>query len=161
MKLLYLVKHPKASLNNLQVEDIDRPLKGKGVREAYSLSAYLKAEKVDPQLILSSPANRCWHTSQIIARSLEYSMNRIQLSIDLYKGGKDQLLRTLTGLSDQYDSVMLVGHDPALTNLLNRYSREPYDKLSAGGVVGMKFRTEKWKNLPKSKGKLLFYQRPA
>lgn len=160
MKLLYLVKHPKASLIDERINDIDRPLKGKGVRDAYALSAQLKEEKVDPQLILSSPAIRCWHTSQIVARTLEYSLNRIQISLALYEGGQEQILKMIVGLSDQYDSIMLVGHDPALTNLLNRYSRKAYDKIPSGGVIGLRFRTEKWKNLPGSKGKMIFSKRP-
>lgn len=160
MKLLYLVKHPKASLIDVRVNDVDRPLKGKGIRDAYAMSAFLKEKKIDPQLILSSHANRCWHTSQIVARELEYSMNRIQISLALYEGGKEQVLQTIVGLSDQFDSIMLVGHDPALTNLANHYSKKAYDKMPSGGVIGLKFRTETWKNLPTSKGKLLFYKRP-
>ncbi|HBF20268.1 MAG TPA: histidine phosphatase family protein, partial [Cryomorphaceae bacterium] len=71
MKKLYLVRHAKSSWKEEGVHDMDRPLKGRGVRDAYNTSQWLREQGDRPEFIISSPATRALHTALIFSRNLE------------------------------------------------------------------------------------------
>ena len=60
MKTLYIVRHAKSSWKYESVEDIDRPLKERGIKDAHLLSKYLTKEIEKPDVFVSSSANRAF-----------------------------------------------------------------------------------------------------
>ncbi|NEQ49937.1 MAG: histidine phosphatase family protein [Leptolyngbya sp. SIO3F4] len=160
MKTVYLVRHAKSSWKDSELSDIDRPLKAKGVEDAYGLAELIAKRKICPDLMLASTAVRAFHTGVILARQIEYPVHRIKVKENIYESNKEELFEELGQTTDDLDSVMIVGHDPALTNFANHYIRKPKEKIPTSSVLCLKIDSDTWKNLKSSKGKLDFFETP-
>jgi phosphohistidine phosphatase len=160
MKTLLLVRHAKSSWNDANVSDMDRPLKRSGIKDALEVSGKLKALKCVPDILITSPAVRAMTTALIFARTLNYHYNRIVINEMVYDFSKDTLLPLLRNLDDKYDVVMLVGHDPAFTYLLNDLTGKAFEKMPTASVAKINFGVKHWQKITPGKGKLLFLESP-
>lgn len=160
MKTLLLVRHAKSSWNDADISDMDRPLKRSGVKDALAVSEKIKSLRVLPDLIITSPAVRAVTTALIFARTLKYHYNRITINDIAYDFSKDALLPLIRNVDDKYDSVMLVGHDPALTYLLNDLTGKVFDKTPTSSVVKISFRVKHWHKIMPGNGKFIFMESP-
>lgn len=147
MKTVYLVRHAKSSWDNPDLDDRDRPLKGRGIRDAHLMAARL-AEKVQcvPAMV-SSPATRALHTAHIFARNFGQTMDFIQTDEVLYEISVAQLIRYLRQLSDTMDSVMVFGHNPTHTAFLNHCVDRMIDNIPTAGIACLRFDVRVWKDL--------------
>lgn len=160
MKTLLLVRHAKSSWSDADISDIDRPLKRSGVKNAIEVSEKLKSLKISPDIIITSPAVRAMATALIFARILKYHYNRIIINEIVYDFSKEALLPLLRNLDDKYDSAMLVGHDPALTYLLNDLTGKAFEKTPTSSVAKISFRVKCWEKIMPGNGKLVFLESP-
>ena len=157
MKTLYLVRHAKASWED-NVHDWERQLTEIGVERAHNVSRALKTRKVKPDKILSSYAFRALNTAVLLALDLKYPINDIELRSEIYEKRAIDMLDMLRKQDDKYSSIMLVGHDPAITELYNMLTRKLLLKLSTGSAAGIEFSIKKWKDLGSKQGKTLFIE---
>jgi len=146
-KQLFIVRHGKSSWEYENVDDIDRPLKVKGINDAYAMAKRLESRNKHPQLIISSPANRALHTSTIFARVLKYPLNNLRLNEVIYNGGEDEILQLIKETDDSVSSVMIFGHNPVFTDLSNLFLKDELDKLPTAGITSLNFKAEKWKDI--------------
>ena len=77
MKTLFLVRHAKSSRDDPVLPDKDRPLNERGMRDASRVGEQLAKRDANPDLILSSPAQRALTTAEIVARKLHYRLKDI------------------------------------------------------------------------------------
>lgn len=158
MKTIYLVRHGKSSWpGDERISDSDRPLKVKGIVQVQRTADKLKNRQCYPDLIVSSPANRTLHTALIIAKTLDYPANRITIKPDLYGSDHTGIEAVIKGLKDDYDHVMIFGHDPSLTNFANKLTKKSKEKIPTASVVAIELETNEWRAIDKSKGKQLFF----
>ena len=80
MKTLYIVRHAKSSWEYDGIEDIDRPLKKRGINDAYLMSKVLNEEINRPDVFLSSSANRALHTSVIFCNRFKYPLSNLKIN---------------------------------------------------------------------------------
>lgn len=159
MKTIYLVRHAKSSWKEEGLQDMDRPLKGRGVRDAYSTSEWLAEQGCTPDHVVSSPATRALHTAIIFSKNLELPVNDIQLEAGIYHAGSKELMNILRGLDDEFSSVMLFGHNPTITDFVNKCIDHRIDNVPTTGVACLRFDAEQWKDLGK-KAELVFFDYP-
>jgi phosphohistidine phosphatase len=159
MKKLYLIRHAKSSWKIDAAHDMDRPLKGRGIRDAYNTSQWLKEQEVRPQLIISSPATRALHTALIFSKNLNYSYSNIQIEAGVYEASTQELFRIVRGLDDQHLSVMIFGHNPTITDFVNKCIDHRIDNVPTTGVACLKFNEAHWAEIDK-KAELVFFDYP-
>lgn len=159
MKTIYLVRHAKSSWQYDDIDDYDRPLKGRGIRDAHMISQWLLDELDGPQMLMSSPATRALHTAMIFARTLNFPFGEIQVDDRLYLATSETLLDIIQALPDDLDSVMFFGHNPTITNFVNRSVDQRIDNVPTSGVVCLRFEEETWKDVSDS-GELLYFDYP-
>jgi phosphohistidine phosphatase len=124
MKTLSLIRHAKSSWDDTALSDRERPLADRGKRDVAEMGRRLAERDVKPDLIMSSPAMRALATAEVIAESLHYKLKDIVVNNRLYAGQADDLLDVIQALGDKLKRVMLVGHNPELTELAHRLSSE-------------------------------------
>jgi phosphohistidine phosphatase len=124
MKNLILVRHAKSSWNDSAQRDIDRPLNERGRDDAPMMADRLADRGTIPQRVLCSPALRTVTTAEIFANRLNIPKELIQMERQIYLGGPDHLLHLIRQQDSNIDTVMLVGHNPALTDLLNELCQD-------------------------------------
>lgn len=154
MKTIFIARHAKSSWRNTNLQDIDRPLKSSGVINAQRVALRLKDAEENFDALYSSPAIRALHTAIIHARYLDFPENRIEIRNSIYNRGKDGLYDLVKSINPDYNSVMLCGHDPTLTNFLNDYIDIPLEKVQTSGIVKIELKTDRWskvRNAPVSK----------
>ena len=146
MKTLYLVRHAKSSKDDPRLADRDRPLDARGERDAPTMGARLAERGVKPALIVTSPALRARATAQLIAQALGYPLGDIVLSDRLYASTPDALLAVTRALDDSLRSVMLVGHNPEMSELAQRFAGEVPD-MPTCAVAEFRFDMMSWSQI--------------
>ena len=158
MKTLYIVRHAKSSWEYGGIKDIDRPLKQRGIEDAYLISSVLEKKIKTPSVFVSSCANRALHTALIFSYTFNYPLANIKLSKSLYSFSDGYLIKTIKALDDGFDSAIIFSHDHGISDFVNAYGNEKIDHVPTCGVVGIKFKTDHWKNI--KNGKTLFTDFP-
>jgi phosphohistidine phosphatase len=143
MKTLFLVRHAKSSRDDTTLSDKDRPLNDRGKRDAPRMGERLAKRHVKADLILSSPASRTLTTAQVIAKKLDYKLKDIVVDDRLYPGAVDDLLNIIRDLADKLDRVMLVGHNPVLTEVAQRLSSD-ITHMPTCAVAAFTFNAKSW-----------------
>ena len=84
MKNVYFVRHAKSSWRDASLNDIERPLNSRGLRDAPFMAKLLKSKNVKPDLILSSPANRALTTAKYFAKEMGIPTEKIDVRNRIY-----------------------------------------------------------------------------
>jgi phosphohistidine phosphatase len=147
LKTLVLIRHAKSSWKDASLADRDRPLNGRGERDAPKMGRRLAAWAGAPDLVVSSPAVRALTTARFIAKGVGYPVKRIVEDERLYAGDRTELLDAIRGLDDRLDMVFLFSHNPGLTDLVNALSEEPVDNVPTCGVVKFRVDADYWANV--------------
>jgi phosphohistidine phosphatase len=116
-KLLYVLRHAKSSWDDPTLDDHDRPLARRGRRDARRLGRHFISESIAPDLVLCSSSLRTRETLAVILPSLE---GEVQLLVEdgLYGADAKTLLERLHEVPGAVASVMLIGHNPGLHELI-------------------------------------------
>ena len=160
MKQLYIARHAKSSWDDFTISDHERPILGKGRRKTEKVANTLKSKAILPELIISSTAQRAKETALLLAKGLGYPEDKIVFNKNIYHASDDEVLRELYGLDNTIKSVMIVGHNPTLTDVVNRFSKEMIDNLPTSAVAAVTFKTDKWENIDGCRFKLNFILTP-
>lgn len=144
MKYLTLVRHAKSSWDEARLPDYARPLNKRGRHDAPMMGQRMAKRGLNPDLIISSPAVRAASTTELIASELGYPSSRIVTDQRLYGAGESDWLAIIQGLDDDLEHVMLVGHNPGLTEVANALSPHPIGSVPTGGVVAFEFEAHTW-----------------
>ena len=160
MKTIYLVRHAKSSWKYPNLDDFERPLNKRGRKNAPFMGAILKKLKVAPDLIISSPANRASTTARIIAYNINYALEKIQYSESIYEFSANALIDVIEHLDDDIKKAMLVGHNPALTDLANYIGDTPISNIPTSGVFCADLDITSWAKISDSCGELKFFEYP-
>ncbi|HNW97404.1 MAG TPA: histidine phosphatase family protein [Bacteroidales bacterium] len=156
MKTLYVVRHAKSSWDFPDLPDVDRPLVEKGINKTKKIIKQLNEKNVKLDLLISSHAKRAHETAKLIAAGIFFPVERIEISRNIYQVDEDKIFNLLFSLNDEVDSVMIVGHNPALTQFANIFLDEKIDLLPTSGVISLEFKTDKWTDIPKASCKTNF-----
>ncbi len=161
MKTLSLVRHAKALPRSQGIGDMKRALVPVGRTDARILARHAKAKGIEPELMLSSPANRAVETAQIFAEEFGYPFESIVLNDAVYDEGELALLDIVHSLDDQYDSVLIFGHNPSLTDFAAILVEDFQENIPKSGLVCITFKTKQWSKIAGSKGKLKEFDAPS
>jgi len=160
MKTLYLVRHAKSSWESPGLADDQRPLLPKGVDKTKLVAEYIIKKKGKIDLMISSHAVRAYDTAKVIASCLDYPVKQIQKDRRIYDGPYDRLLDLIYGTSNDLNSLMIIGHNPLITQLANLFLHPGIEDMPTSGVACITFETLKWEEVPASKSELKFFITP-
>jgi len=161
VKRLILLRHAKSSWSEDGLADFERPLSGRGERDAPRMGARLRKHGIHPDLVLSSPALRARTTATLVARALDYSDNDVRLDPTLYLAAPREILAAIARQTDAVDCLLVVGHNPGLTELTNLLLPElALDNLPTAGTVVLDCAAESWIELQNAQRRLVHYDYP-
>ncbi|MGC1473359.1 MAG: histidine phosphatase family protein [Psychroserpens sp.] len=158
MKLLTLVRHGKSSWQ-YDVDDRDRPLKKRGIKDANLVSMALKSHYKEPDMVFSSPANRALSTAKIFVENLNINPNTFEVVDELYDFGGDNVIRFFKALPSDYKNIMIFGHNHAFTSICNIFGDTFIDNLPTSALVCIKFEVESWAAIDKGTTETMIFPR--
>ena len=151
MKTLYLLRHAKSSRDDPKLRDFERPLAKRGLDDAPVMAGRFMDRDSSVACIISSPANRAKATAKIFATNIGYPVDEIISNPELYFAGTGMFLKAASLVDDYYDSAMLVGHNPAITEFANMMANVEIDNVPTCGLIDMRFEVDTWANIFKAK----------
>jgi len=160
MKTITIVRHAKSSWNDRSLSDRERPLNRRGERDAPTMGQRLGDAGIRPSLIASSPATRAWTTARIIAEQLSYPAEFLQRENDLYLASLSDLLDVVAAQDDGFQSLMIVAHNPGLTDLANFLCPGLTNNLPTAGVVSVNIDQDNWKLHDQPETELILHDWP-
>jgi phosphohistidine phosphatase len=160
VKQLILFRHAKSSWDD-DVGDVDRPLAGRGERDAPRMGKRLKARHARPELIVTSHAARAERTAELVAKALGIKRGELRIERALYLASPDEILGVVAAQDDSLSCVLVVGHNPGLTELVNRLLPDlALDNLPTSGIVAIDLATPSWRSAATASAKLAYYDYP-
>lgn len=143
MKKLILVRHGKSSWD-YSVDDKDRPLKERGINDGHLVSKKFRSQDVAVDAVFSSPANRALHTCLIFLRQLNFPFIKFQVTNELYDFSGERIQKFVRDLADDFDTVMIFGHNEAFTSVANSLGNSYIDSVPTTGLVQISFEVKNW-----------------
>ncbi len=115
---LLVLRHAKAA-GEPGVNDEQRPLTGRGRRNASAAGQWLLAQGVTPDRVLCSSSRRTRETWERVRAALGAGLDPGRVSFDrrVYDAGAQDLLDIVREQPDEAGVVMTVGHNPASQQL--------------------------------------------
>lgn len=159
MKTLLLLRHAKSSWGDPSLADHDRPLNGRGKRDAPRIGELLLDEDLVPDVILSSTAKRAQATARAVAEASLYD-GEVQLVPELYRADPEAMIELVQRLPDEVASVMLVGHNPEMEALLETLT-DHAEPMSTAALAHIALPIDHWQELgDEVEGTLVHLWRP-
>ena len=116
MKQILLMRHAKSSWENPDLKDFDRPLAERGLNDAPEMGRYLRKIKFKPAYVISSPAQRARETTLLSMEAAKVGKEQVRWDENLYYGSVKDYVEAIQSASDEYERLMLVGHNPLMEN---------------------------------------------
>ena len=145
MKTLTLLRHAKSSWKDASLQDLERPLNSRGQRDAPVMAERINQAGIRPSLILSSPAVRSWITAKTIAHEIGYPIEFLQQEDRLYNASVKSLLKVIAEQDTGFNNLMVVGHNPGLTDFANYLIPDLTDNIPTCGFVSFEIDRDDWR----------------
>jgi phosphohistidine phosphatase len=170
VKKIYLVRHAEAVQDNSTFLDKDRMLSISGIQDCKKLSNYLSVKNIFPDIIYCSSARRCIDTLELIFQDRDINLDNkiVKIENNLYGADLPFLLNLISYTSDLTHSLMIVNHEPVLTQLTNQLIRnskeddknKPLDKFSTCGMAILEHESENWERINSYDMRLINFVKP-
>ena len=167
MLILSLLRHAKSSWSESRLRDIERPLNGRGERDAPRMGVFIARQRLAPDLILCSPAVRTRQTLDLVLPRLKASPE-IVYEDTLYPGAPAAMLKRLQRVASRVRHAMLIGHNPGLQALANALVEDGAEedlealaeKLPTAGLAVIEFDRTSWSKVKAGVGHLKLFMAP-
>ena len=132
---LFILRHAKSDVDSGAKADSERPLNKRGRKDAPRIGEWMREHYLYPGFVLCSTAVRARETLAAVAEELELQAERIQFIDTLYLANLSTLLKILRDVPAEHDSVMLVGHNPGLDELVSYLSKTTIPLTESGKLM--------------------------
>ena len=168
MKTLALFRHAKSDWSDARARDFDRPLNARGQRGAQAMGAYIRDSHRTFDRMLASPAVRAAETVEEASKAWGCTF-KVEWDRRIYLASSATLIDLLKEIEGDPASVLMVGHNPGLEDLI--FDLVPDDGSSPlRDLVEEKFPTatfavleldiDRWSDLSEGGARLVELKRP-
>lgn len=158
MKTLLLLRHAKSSWKDAALRDFERPLNERGRRAAPLMGRFLRRQKLRPDLVLSSPAERARETAAFVVESAGLA-GRLRYDERIYEATAERLLEVVSQIEDSCEQALLVGHNPGTEELIELLTGERA-AMPTAALACVALDVEKWDKARRGCGRLEWVVRP-
>jgi len=145
MKTLLILRHAKSSWDNPSLSDYDRPLNKRGKRDAPRMGKHIQEHGLVPDRILTSSAKRARKTAAKVAKACGYT-GKIKKLDSFYHALPGVYYERIQSLSNEYLSVLVVGHNPTMEQLVT-YLTGQNVTMPTTALAHIELPIEHWKTL--------------
>ena len=150
-KQLLLLRHAKSEGMSTSKADIDRLLLPSGKDHAHQIGHYIQTTIGTPDRILCSPAQRTQQTLE----KLQLPPTNIRIEPTLYGAYASTLLQRIEEQSNAITILLLIGHNPSISQLASRLARTFLGDLPICGLVHLEINATCWTQIPEASTTLL------
>jgi phosphohistidine phosphatase len=158
MKTLFLLRHAKAENGSAGSPDFARVLNDRGRKEAQAVGVFIREQKLLIDLIFSSTAKRARETTELVLVSANLAVD-VRYDQRIYEAGPLRLLEVVSQIEEGRSSVLLVGHNPGMEELL-RLLTDGVEHLATGTLAKIDLKAAGWSNVVDENGSLDWIVKP-
>lgn len=146
MKTLLILRHAKSSWAEASLDDHERPLNARGRQDAPRMGDIVRDASLVPDVIITSDAVRAHTTALAVAEAAGFSGD-VTVAPSLYHASPDDVVEVLQTVPDaNARTVMIVGHNPGLEDLIERFTGERHH-LPTAALVHLALPIDSWDEL--------------
>ena len=160
MRTLYLTRHAKSSWDDPDTDDFHRPLNSRGERDAPFMAKAFSARGERIERMVSSPAVRAISTARLFAEALGIADADIAQHREMYLADHRVLLRVVNLMSDDHARVMLFGHNPGFSELVEHISDGDIGEMPTCSTVRIDLAVDSWSEVSAGLGNMVWYDFP-
>ena len=153
------MRHAKAKQATIHQSDNQRNLTNSGIEEAKKMSEFIKSKNIIPDIILVSDSKRTQETWSHLQKELKHTLSRFDE--DLYLASSKTLIKKILDLDNMLDSVLILAHNPGITDVFNDYFDIKLDHMPTCGLGCIEFHTDKFENILNCSSKLRYLSYPS
>lgn len=168
MKTLGLFRHAKSDWHDPRARDFDRQLNERGRKGAEAMGRHICEHGIAWSRIIASPAIRCSESIELAAQAVGRPVTAMW-DRRIYLASSATLLDLLREQSSDPPSILMVGHNPGLEDLI--FDLVPDDgssplrdvveeKLPTAAYAVLECDVERWKDLKDGCARLTHLMRP-
>lgn len=163
-KTLLLLRHAKSSWDDPGLADHDRPLAPRGRRASALIAGYLRKRSISPARVLCSSSSRTRETLERISGGFCGEVE-VEIEEGLYEASAGDLLARLRKVDDGVESLMVIGHAPAIPQLARRLAgrgagvERLQGKFPTGALAALSFEGD-WEDLARGAAELVDFVKP-
>jgi len=132
-KTLILMRHAKSSWSH-QVDDHDRPLNERGLRDAPRMADRLQSVGAVPDLVLTSTALRARVTAELVCEAMSEEKEPASRA-DLYLPRTEDIVEAVACIDVDASCVMVVAHNPGITEAVFSLTRSEERMPTAAAAI--------------------------
>jgi phosphohistidine phosphatase len=167
-----LLRHAKSSWDQVDVDDVDRPLAPRGRSAATLLGRFISRKGLEPELVLCSSATRARQTWEMVAAEWDQAdqsgLPRLEMRASLYLASVGELFSTLRRIDDDVAAIMIIGHNPGMEQMARRLVSQGdpkglkrlRKKFPTAALAAIDLPIESWSTLKSGQGELQAFIRP-
>jgi phosphohistidine phosphatase len=159
-KTLFIVRHGEARHKESGEKDQDRMLEAEGLRQSSRLGVYLYNKNTDISAIICSHAKRAQQTAEQISDQLSFDLSKIIIDEELYEASVRIILDKVTHFSNEWNEVIIVGHNPVLSYFVEYITGHHFDGMESGSVVKIACNIDDWMEVSKDNSSFEYYASP-
>lgn len=141
IKKLILCRHAEALAGIGYLNDLSRQLTDHGKNQARQVGEWMLAQEIAPDLIHTSKASRAIQTAELIAARL--NQKKVMPFMELYNAPATVLLRHVNQLPSAAETVVLVGHNPGISDLATALTGRNFN-LGTAELVTLQLPVSNW-----------------
>lgn len=158
MKRLLLLRHAKSSWDDPRLADFDRPLNERGLHAAPLMGRFIRRQKIRPDLVLSSPAERTRRTAALVLEAAQLE-TPTRYDERIYEATPAHLLEMVSQADEETTEILVVGHNPGMEGLLELLTGERR-RMPTAALARISLDVEKWSKVREGAGRLELHVRP-
>jgi len=158
MKTLLLLRHGKSENAAGGLPDFDRALNDRGRKEAQAVGKFIQKQDLGLDLVLSSSAKRARETTELVLASADLAVD-VRYDQRICESGPLRLLEVVSQIEDERSTVLLVGHNPGMEELL-RLLTDCVEHMATGTRAKIDLKADKWSKVLEEKGSLDWIVKP-
>ncbi|MFT2010886.1 SixA phosphatase family protein [Pontibacter sp. 13R65] len=148
-------RHAEATEHYSLQPDFERELTKSGMLQAHQTGHWIRDNFSRVDAIVTSPARRTGATARILAEKLYYDDQDILYVPELYNAGEPKLMEAISTLPDKVKTILLIGHNPGITQLARHLLDKHIGYLEPANVLAIRLELEQWQDIYVGKGELL------
>lgn len=159
-RFITLIRHAKSSWEQPSLIDKERPLAARGRRDAPLMARRNRPIIESVEHFYCSTAVRAMETFDLFHHELQGFQAEYSASDSLYSFSASDVLHFCQQFPDELYSIGIVGHNPALTELINLLTADTLANLPTCGLVRIRLKIDSWEELQYEPGKLVYFSCP-
>ncbi len=158
---LILLRHAKSSWEHEDLDDYDRPLAERGIKDCKAIRDYINEQGLYPDLIICSASKRTKDTINLVYKNNLNKLKIIYLK-ELYQNGINTIINAIAKTDNKIKTIMIAGHNPEMELLVENITGKdfPYEKFSTAGLAILDLEIKSWNEIKGKTGKLKLFITP-